>query len=172
MFADAKTLEKLKKAHEDSYQHDLQIVHALSKFEAIALDYYANGDSKQLTLGREDVCTGVTKRAEDLLFSLKNPFSEISNWIKGELLDIEGIRSAMAGRDMIMKRQAALIKRDAELKDDMAKLSSGKFSFKALFKNKNEIDAMVIGMEKESNLAQSDNESYDRLLHFLTILQG
>jgi hypothetical protein len=35
----------------------------------------------------------------------KNPFAETAIWVKGEMLDIQGMIDAMRGRELVMKAQ-------------------------------------------------------------------
>jgi len=51
-------------------------------------------------------------------------------------------------------------------------MSMGKFTFRGLFKNKQETDAQIILMEKEIVQCNMDIEDLNKLLVFITILQG
>lgn len=51
-------------------------------------------------------------------------------------------------------------------------MSLGKFTFRGLFKNKQDMDAMIILMEKEIVQCNMDLEDLQKLLIFITILQG
>jgi hypothetical protein len=51
-------------------------------------------------------------------------------------------------------------------------MSMGKFTFKSMFKNKNEKDAAIILMEKEIVQGDIDHDDLGKLLTFITILQG
>lgn len=95
MRTDIQAIAKIQKHYEDAYQHDLQVIHAMTKFEQTAIDYYANGDDKQQTLGQPSVEEHIKGKGEECLYGLKNPFAEISHWIRGELLDMEGIKTAI-----------------------------------------------------------------------------
>lgn len=79
------------------------------------------------------------------------------------MLDMEGIKTAISSREAIHKKQQKLNDRILELQDDVQKMQKNQFSFKALFKNKQEVDASIIQCEKEIHQCTEDNNQYDVL---------
>lgn len=103
---------------------------------------------------------------------MKNPFTEVYLWIRGELLDIDGIRRAMAGRDMITKLQQGCEQKKRECQQELEKVSMGKFTFRSMLKSQQEKDAHMIELEAKIQQCNYDFEEYRKLLNFLTIFQG
>lgn len=73
------------------------------KFEDVAIDYFADGDINQRTLTHPGA-TEVAEKINETIASYKNPFQECDIWIKGELLDIQGMIDAMRGRETVVKK--------------------------------------------------------------------
>jgi len=54
-------------------------------------------------------------KLNDTIKSYKSPFAEAALWIKGEMLDIQGMIDAIKGREKVMKKQ---IDAEAKRRDD------------------------------------------------------
>ena len=52
-----------------------------------------------MSLGKEAVEAAIKPKSEETMAKVTNPFSEVLNWLRGELLDIKGVRAAMSSRD-------------------------------------------------------------------------
>ena len=85
---------------------------------------------------------------------------------------MQGITIAMKGRDWVISQQNMTETRKRNTQEELEKMSMGKFTFRGLFKNKQEIDAQIILMEKEIVQCNMDIEDLNKLLSFITILQG
>lgn len=47
------------------------------------------------------------EKLKDTTSAYKSPFAEAALWIKGEMLDIQGMIDAVKGREGVMKKQLA-----------------------------------------------------------------
>lgn len=75
-------------------------------------------------------------KLKETISCYKSPFSEAALWIKGEMLDIQGMIDALKGREKIMKK---MIEKEGTRRDDqeeLEKLSLGKTTLKSFFKSK------------------------------------
>ena len=66
---------------------------------------------------------------------LVNPFIHIRNWVKGEQLNLGALIAAIMEKEACETRKANAIKRLADDRDIVHKLSEGKFTFKHMFKS-------------------------------------
>lgn len=71
-------------------------------FEDKSLDYFSDGNQNQRILTNSSVGDLRTK-IMDTNSLYKSGFVESAIWIKGEMLDIQGMIDAMKGREKVMK---------------------------------------------------------------------
>jgi hypothetical protein len=90
----------------------------------------------------------VKKTAENAILNLKNPFSEVSQWITGELLDMSNLLNALDCVENINSHRKKDGLSAKEIQEEIEKISSGSFSFSILFKSRQEIESQVVAMEK------------------------
>ena len=67
---------------------------------------------------------------------LRNPYREVYLWIKGELMDMQGLHDSYAGHDDLMRARTDLENRKISEGKEIEKLSAGKTTLKSLFKSK------------------------------------
>ena len=62
------------------------MINALHKYEEKSLNYYTDNTSSKMILGdpTNDLYNGLVEMTE----KIKNPFSNLYYWVKGEILDI------------------------------------------------------------------------------------
>jgi len=100
---------------------------------------------------------------------LKNPFKHVRNWIKGEIFNLTSLTEAVGEKESCESRKQNAIKRIATDRDTNNKLSEGKFTFKTMFKSKNDkAKTQAILLER---IAQSerDVENWDKIKRFLIV---
>jgi len=83
------------------------------EYEDIAVDFFSDGRSDQRILTNTSVGDMATK-LKDTISCYKSPFAEAALWIKGEMLDIQGMIDAIKGRESVMKKQMATESRRRE----------------------------------------------------------
>lgn len=85
------------------------------------------------------------KNKLDLLSEeLKNPFVHVRNWVKGEMLYLGALISAIGEKEACEHRKQVCIKKLAEDREQVEKLNQGKTTLKTLFKSKNAKDRKSI----------------------------
>lgn len=132
---DAKSIQAARSAFQASYAHQQQVFKSMMKFEDVAIDFYADGDPKVLHLTHAG-STGLVEMLDETITSFQNPFAECDIWIRGELLDIQGMIDAMQGKTYIEKK---LIECEGKRRDDQSeldKISGGKTTLRSFFKSK------------------------------------
>ena len=92
------------KMHAQSNQDKLEMLKLLYRFEETAFAYFSENDTAQNTLthpSNEQFKLGL----KDRLGAFQNPFREAGLWIRGEMLDIQGMINALKSRDNIVQAQ-------------------------------------------------------------------
>jgi len=102
----------------------------------------------------------------------KSPFSEAALWIKGEMLDIQGMIDAIKGREAVMKKQIACENKRRDDQEELEKLSLGKTTLKSFFKSKSGKEQDILNLQARIEAANVDIEDYRRLINFVTIYHG
>ncbi len=128
----------INKASEDykaSIQHYGQIYNQFMAFEDIAVDYFGDGMQMQRVLTNSNVGDLRTK-IKDTVACYKSPFAEAAIWIKGEMLDIQGMIDAMKGREKVMKRQIEAEGKRRDAQTELEDLSLGKTTLTSFWKSK------------------------------------
>lgn len=76
------------------------------------------------------------QKLKDTISCYKSPFAEAALWIKGEMLDIQGMIDAIKGREIVMKKQIATENKRRDDQEELEKISLGKTTLKSFFKSK------------------------------------
>ena len=97
MNKDVNNIAAARASFQTSYGHYNQIYKAFMKFEENAVDYFTDGDMNERTLTHPGA-TDLQQKMDETISSYKNPFQECEIWIKGEILDIQGMIDAMKGK--------------------------------------------------------------------------
>ena len=118
---DRKCIEASKASYDVSYGHYQQIYNAFMKFEDVAVEYYGNGEIGERLLTHPGAGE-MKEKISETIKAYKNPFTECMLWIRGEMLDIQGMIDAMNGRQSVMKRQIATENKKRDDQEELEKL--------------------------------------------------
>jgi len=83
-----------KKNHESYYA----LYSVLMQYETSAIEYFSENQMEARVLTHPKA-GDLNENVAAMVQSYKNPFLEAALWIKGEMLDIQGMINAMKGRD-------------------------------------------------------------------------
>lgn len=89
-----------------SFDHYSTIYKQFIQFEEIAVEFFSDNQQDQRILTNPSAGDMPTK-LNDTIKCYKSPFAEAALWIKGEMLDIQGMIDAIKGRENVMKKQIA-----------------------------------------------------------------
>ena len=103
---------------------------------------------------------------------MRNPFKEAYYWLKGELLDLKGLKSALEGRENVIRLQSAAESKKRSDQQELEKLSQGKSTLKSFFKSKSSKENDILALQTAIEVSQKDIEDYKKLVNFLTIYHG
>lgn len=141
----------------------------LQKYEDTNAKEQAGGDNKNIKLVSGDTKAHLKNKLDELAQELKNPFKHIRNWIKGEMINLGTLISAIGEKDLCEVRKANTLKKLADERDTLEKLNANKFSFKTVFKSKTSKDKTT--MQLVANIAQRERDikNWDEIKRFLVV---
>lgn len=154
-----------------SYAHYDKFYDSFVQYEDIALDYYADG---QLT-ERSFTHPGAVETKESIKTTIKqwkNPYLEGYIWIKGELLDLEGAKDALEGRDIVQKMLQEFELKKRERQTELEKMLANKTTLKSFFKSSSTIESDKVRYQQEVEQLTKEIEDYYKLINFITIYHG
>lgn len=97
--------------------------------------------------------------------SLRNPYIELYHWVKGELYDIEAMRTAINARNQVMERLRKFEGNKRDTQKDIENVQAGKKTATTLFKNADDVGNMA------NKIDNHDREivAHNALLDLLTV---
>jgi hypothetical protein len=73
------------------------------QFEDIAVEYFSDNRADRRILTNA-AAGNMNEKLANTISCYKSPFAEAALWIKGEMLDIQGMIDAIKGRENVMKK--------------------------------------------------------------------
>ena len=152
-----------------------QFAEFLNKYEdtneksRTALARTDGGDIPIIKLVSGDTKAHLKNKLNDLAQQLNNPFKHIRNWIKGEVMNLQSLMDAIAQKDSCDERKANSIRKLAADREHLAKLQSGKFQLKTMFKSSGKKQDLIHKMAIVIAQRQQDIENWDTIKRLLTI---
>jgi hypothetical protein len=83
------------------------IMQGLIKYEDNNIEYVSNSDAGKRILTNPTTGSEFTERFTSQWKGQKNPFKDAFYWLKGELLDLKGLKTALEGREAVVKQQSS-----------------------------------------------------------------
>jgi len=102
MQKDRMMLNNAAQQYAKSFEHYGTVYKQFMNYEDTAVEFFSdnNPDKRVITRNPEEF----TQKINDTLACYKSPFAEASLWIKGEMLDIQGMIDALKGREVVIKK--------------------------------------------------------------------
>jgi len=94
---------------------------------------------------------------------LRNPFTDLYHWIKGELYDLAAFTLALKERKTVQNNIADLKKKIIGVKSDIESVSAGKKTVGTLFKNANDVGSMQNSLEAKERDLEAQEKLFDLL---------
>ena len=120
-------------------------------------------DSKQVLNNKEspELKDGLTKLSDDI----ENTYVGIYYWAKGELSDIEALKTAIGVRNASSKKAIELKKKNTNTQKEIETLENDKKSISTVFKSKSDVGGLA---DKISN-RETEIEYQIKLADLLTV---
>lgn len=129
---------QMKKIAATRDQHDKgqrEIMAQLMKYEDVGIAFYGNDDYSQRVYTHPNN-QDLKKKFEMTERKIRNPYREAYIWIKGELLNLQGMLECLKGRELVMEHQLNLEKKIVEQQTKVNTLKQGKTTMFNFYKSK------------------------------------
>jgi len=135
-----------------------------TRYEELNMQHYSDMDSAQLIFqnpNNEELRNALLVTGQ----SLRNPYIELYHWVKGELYDIEAMRTSINARNIVMERLRSFEGKKRDTQKDIESVQSGNKSITTLFENADD----VRGMAHKGESHDREIAAHTALLDLLTI---
>ena len=150
----------------------ITVVQGLAKYEDNNIEYVSESDAGKRILTNPNTGSEFTERFNNQWKSMRNPFKDSYYWLKGELLDLKGLKSALEGRENVVKMQSSTESKKRSDQQELDKLSQGKSTLKTFFKSKSSKESDILTLQSAIEQSIKDVEEFKKLVNFLTVYHG
>ena len=139
----------------------------LVDYENNSLAYYRDQDVNSLVFAFADY-PRLDDQFKKSVESLKNPFTDLYHWIKGEIYDLQAFQVALNARKASQNAVKELEKKIKQTKADINNVSAGKKTVNTLFKNTGDVHKMQSNLETY----ERDHEAQKKIYDVMTVYQA
>jgi len=111
---------------------------------------------------------GLQEAMRRTIENLRNPYTDLYHWVKGELYDLAAFTAALKEREFVSNSVKDINKKIATSKSDIENVTTGKKTMNTLFKNSNDVGQMSNKLEQY----ERDLVSQEKLLDVLSLYLG
>ena len=140
----------------------------LTEYEENNVCYYTDRDPSKLVITSTDTGQNFSEDIRHTIESLRNPFTDLYHWVKGEMYDLEAFTHALNERNYVKAAIETLKKKIISAKADIENVKEGKKSIGTLFKNADDVGKMQNRLEGY----ERDLEAQEKLLDVLSLYLG
>jgi hypothetical protein len=115
--------------------------------------------------GRIDLKSQLTHTAN----SIKNPFKHIRNWIKGEIMELNAVLECIMRKEGVESSKSKAISKVKDNKDTVDKMSTGKFTFKGMFKSSTGKATETQAILQSISQTEKDILNYEIIKNYLIV---
>lgn len=98
-----------------------------------------------------------------------NPYKQLRNWIKGEILSLEAIVETIESTEKILEKKKKAQGTIKDKNEAVEKLQKGKFSFGSMLKSSEGKAQQIQEMQKSMADLERDIVNYDLIYNILTV---
>ena len=124
----------------------------LTDYEDLNLAHYTDLDAQKLVINNPESNQNLKESMLHTLDNLRNPFTDLYHWVKGEIYDLTALKQLIDDRIKIGARVKDLNKKISSTQSDIDNITMGKKTVTTLFKNTNdvgELSGKLEGAERE-----------------------
>lgn len=136
----------------------------LAAYEDQNLSYYVEGDASKLVVNNME-SGNVIENLRHTVENLRNPFTDLYHWVKGEIYDLAAFQAALNELKNAAAQVETLKKKITQGKADVDNITTGKKTMNTLFKNSGDVHTIqnkIEGYEREKEASER--------LHALTLI--
>ena len=139
----------------------------LGDYEDLNQVQYADLDVHQLVLNSPDNVE-LKENMLGTIENLRNPYTDLYHWIKGEIYDLNSFFAALQIREKVKSKLKELEKKNVNTAKDIESLNAGKKTMSTVFKKQDDVGTMTNKIASRT----TDIEYQQRLLDVLTVYLG
>ena len=100
---------------------------------------------------------------------LRNPYQEMLNWLKGEVMDLQALLEAISHKEGIEGQRNRAEKNKKDNKGSLDKINAGKSTFKTFFKGSSGKASEITNLTTQIAQSDKDIEFLEKIVHVLAI---
>lgn len=139
----------------------------LTEYEDNNLRFYTNQAVEKLVINNPEA-GNLIDNMRHTIENLRNPFTDLYHWVKGELYDLAAFTAALKERKDVATAVTSLKGKIEGAKSDIDAVNAGKKTMGTLFKNSNDVGKMQNSLEGY----ERDLEAQTKLLDVLSLYLG
>uniref|UniRef100_A0A7S3HYU8 Uncharacterized protein n=1 Tax=Favella ehrenbergii TaxID=182087 RepID=A0A7S3HYU8_9SPIT len=136
----------------------------LAEYEENNLRFYTDNQEDKLVM-RNTESNQLLENMRYTVEKLRNPFTDLYHWIKGEIYDLNAFSVAIKERATVQQNIKDIKKKIETTKSDIDSVSQGKKTMGTLFKNTGDVGSMQNSLEAK----QRDLEAQIKLLDVMSL---
>ena len=134
----------------------------LSTYEEGNLAYYVEGDPSGLVMNNMDQ-GNLIESLRHTVDNLRNPFTDLYHWIKGEIYDLSAFSAALHELKSVGAGVESVTKKIAQSKSDIENIQAGKKTMNTLFKNTGDVHKIQGQLETYERDLEAQKKLFDLL---------
>lgn len=158
--------EKMVNVKDNVNKRTAAIVDSMSYYESNGMTKFANQDSTKMIIENPED-TEMKNKAEGMGHSLSNTFKDFYFWIRSTLGDVEAALDAVNGKERIVQNKIKLENKKKSEQSELDSLSSGKTTFKSLFKSAAKKQNRIVYLNADIEKLEKEIEEYDIIVKML-----
>ena len=139
----------------------------LAKYEDENLHFYVNQQTDQLVLINQDH-QNLIESFKHTVDNLRNPFTDLYHWIKGEIYDMSAFNAALGELKAQAEAVTALKKKIAQGKTDMENIQAGKKTMSTMFKGTGDVHTIANQIERNERDLEAQTKLHFLMLNYLS----
>lgn len=115
----------------------------LTEYEEHNLCFYSDRDPSKLIISNNESGANFSESMRQTIESLRNPFTDLYHWVKGEMYDLAAFTAALTERKAVANAVESLKKKIVSAKSNIENVTQGNKTVSTLFKNANDVGKMT-----------------------------
>jgi len=142
------------------------IAAGFSTYEEGNLTFYVDNEPSGLVMNNMDQ-GNLIESLRHTVDNLRNPFTDLYHWIKGEIYDLSAFQNALIELKNIGSNVESVTKKIASCKADIENIQAGKKTMNTLFKNTGDVHTIQAKLETYERDLENQKKLYDILRVYL-----
>ena len=139
----------------------------LTQYEETNLTYYVDQQAEKLVVNNLDQGHNLIESLKHTVENLRNPFTDLYHWLKGEIYDLNAMTVALGECKAVQTAVETMVKKIASAKADIENIQAGKKTMGTLFKNSGDVHKIQNDLERYERDLEAQRKLYDVMRIYL-----